>query len=63
MDINKELSLKDIVKKCVIDIERQLIMNVLKRTGGNKSKAARQLKIDYTTMHLKVKEYCIKIDD
>ena len=63
MDINKEISLKDIVKKCVIDIERQLITDVLKRTGGNKSRAARKLNIDYTTMHLKVKEYCIKIDD
>ena len=34
---------------------------MLKRTGGNKSQAARILKIDYKTMHYKVKNYGIKI--
>jgi DNA-binding NtrC family response regulator len=51
-----ELSLKDIVK----NIERNVITDVLKRTDGNKSKAARMLKIDYKTMHYKIKEYGIK---
>jgi DNA-binding NtrC family response regulator len=56
-----ELSLKDIVKKGVSNIEKHVIMEILKRTGGNKSKAARILKIDYKTMHYKVKEYDIQI--
>ena len=55
-----ELSLKDIVKKNVSKIESDVITDVLKRTGGNKSKAARMLKIDYKTMHYKIKEYGIK---
>jgi len=36
-------------------VEREIIGQVLKHTGGNKAKAARILKIDYKTMHTKVK--------
>lgn len=59
-DIDKEIPLKDIVKKVIINTEKQVISTVLKRTGGNKSKAARILKIDYKTMHYKAKQYGIK---
>ncbi|MDP6354024.1 MAG: helix-turn-helix domain-containing protein [Planctomycetota bacterium] len=31
--------------------------DILSRAGGNKSKAARILQIDYKTMHYKLKEY------
>ncbi len=63
LDINngKDLSLRDMVAKCVEHTEKKLITAVLKRTGGNKSKAAKILKIDYKTMHYKVKNYGIKI--
>ncbi|MCR4318745.1 MAG: sigma-54 dependent transcriptional regulator [Candidatus Brocadiaceae bacterium] len=63
LDINngKDFSLRDMVAKCVEHAERKLITAVLKRTGGNKSQAARILKIDYKTMHNKVKNYGIKI--
>ncbi len=61
IDNYDELSLKDIVKNNKRKTEIDAIMNVLKRTGGNKSKAARMLKIDYKTMHYKIKEYGIKI--
>ena len=54
-------SLRDVVAKCVENAEKKLISEVLKRTGGNKSQAARILKIDYKTMHYKVKNYGIKI--
>jgi DNA-binding protein Fis len=30
---------------------------VLRSTGGNKAKAAKILKTDYKTLHLKVKKY------
>jgi len=60
IDNYDEFSLKDIVKKNISKIERDVITDVLKRTGGNKSKAARMLKIDYKTMHYKIKEYGIK---
>jgi two-component system nitrogen regulation response regulator GlnG len=55
------LSLRDMVAKCVEHAEKKLITEALKRTGGNKSQAARMLKIDYKTMHYKVKNYGIKI--
>ncbi len=63
LDINngKDLSLRDMVAKCIEHAEKKLITSVLKRTGGNKSQAARILKIDYKTMHYKVKNYGIKI--
>ncbi len=61
IDNYDDLSLKDIVKKNISNIEKDIITDVLKRTGGNKSKAARMLKIDYKTMHYKIKEYSIKV--
>ena len=61
IDNYDELSLKEIVKNNVRKIETDVITDVLNRTGGNKSKAARMLKIDYKTMHYKIKEYGIKV--
>ncbi|WP_352246758.1 helix-turn-helix domain-containing protein [Candidatus Jettenia sp. AMX1] len=63
LDINsgKELSLHDTVAKCIEDAEKRLIEEVLKRTKGNKSQAAKILKVDYKTMHYKVKKYGITI--
>ncbi|MFQ5965124.1 MAG: sigma-54-dependent transcriptional regulator [Candidatus Scalinduaceae bacterium] len=55
-----EFSLKDIVKKGVSNIEKYVITDTLQHTGGNKSKAARILKIDYKTLYYKIKEYDIK---
>jgi two-component system nitrogen regulation response regulator GlnG len=55
-----ELSLKNIAKKSLSKIEKNIIMDVLKKTGGNKSKAARILKIDNSTMYYKIKEYSIE---
>jgi transcriptional regulator with PAS, ATPase and Fis domain len=54
--------LKEIVRLHTIDLERRVIAQALRKTGGNKAKAARLLHIDYKTMHTKVKEYGIKID-
>jgi two-component system nitrogen regulation response regulator GlnG len=50
-------SLKNITKKAMEEVERRLITQVLQRTGGNKSKAAKILRIDYATLHYKVKRY------
>lgn len=57
MDNDKDFSLHAHIKS----IEKTLIENALLRTQGNKSKAAKLLKIDYTTLHYKIKEYGIKI--
>ena len=49
------------LRKIVSNVEEQVIVDVLKHTGGNKSKAARILKIDYKTILYKIKEYSIDV--
>jgi DNA-binding NtrC family response regulator len=56
------MSLKEIVRCGTQSIEREVITQVLKLTGGNKAKAARILQIDYKTMHTKVRDYRIRTD-
>jgi len=55
----KGLSLKEIVHQSTTAVEREVLVHVLKVTGGNKAKAARLLKIDYKTIHEKVKKFGI----
>jgi two-component system nitrogen regulation response regulator GlnG len=52
----KGLSLREIVQQSTTAVEREVFVHVLKVTGGNKAKAARLLKIDYKTIHEKVKK-------
>lgn len=55
-DMLEDLSLKDIVHRSTIAVEREVLTRILRQTGGNKAKAARLLQIDYKTMHTKVKQ-------
>jgi DNA-binding NtrC family response regulator len=55
----KSLSLKEILQHGISAIEREVLTEVLKNTGGNKAKAARLLKVDYKTIHEKVKKFGI----
>lgn len=57
-----ELPLKEIVRRNTMKLEREVLTQALRRTGGNKAKAARLLQIDYKTMHTKVKEYGINLN-
>ena len=50
------LSLKEIVGRHTVTVEREVLIQVLKHTGGNKAKAARILQIDYKTIHTKLKQ-------
>ena len=59
----KSLSLKEILQRGITAIEREVLTEVLKNTGGNKAKAARLLKIDYKTMHGKVKKLGIQTEE
>ena len=52
-------SLKQIGDAAAADAERQAISRVLQATRGNKSEAARHLRTDYKTLHLKMKQYGI----
>jgi len=56
------LPLREIVRHTTIHVERQAIADALRRTGGNKAKAARLLQVDYKTLHTKVKGYGIEIE-
>lgn len=53
-------SLKEIVHRNVVLVESRVILKVLQQTSGNMAKAARILKIDYKTMHTKVKQYGLR---
>jgi len=50
-------SLKEIAEAATSDAEQQAIRRALQATRGNKSEAARQLRIDYKTLYLKMKQY------
>ena len=52
-------SLKEIVDRAVAEAELQAIRLALQATHGNKSEAARLLRVDYKTLHLKIKRYGI----
>jgi len=54
-----DLSLKERVRRATADVERDALVAALRRTGGNKAKAARLLNIDYKTILNKLKEYNI----
>ncbi|PYM06036.1 MAG: hypothetical protein DMD82_09580 [Candidatus Rokuibacteriota bacterium] len=53
------LSLKEIADIAAQHVERQAIREALRATGGNKSETARRLKVDYKTLHTKMKHYGI----
>jgi DNA-binding NtrC family response regulator len=52
-------SLSEIVQHSVFAVEKEVLTEVLKLTGGNKAKGARLLQIDYKTMHTKAKKFGI----
>jgi len=58
----RDLSLRETVRSNTVHVERMAIVHALRRTGGNKAKAARLLQVDYKTLHSKVKEYGIQIE-
>jgi two-component system nitrogen regulation response regulator GlnG len=57
-----DLPLWEILRRNTAHLERKLIAQTLRRTGGNKSKAARLLQVDYKTLYSKVKGYGIQIE-
>lgn len=57
----EDLSLKQIMRRSNLAVEREVLTKVLQYTGGNKARAARLLKIDYKTIHAKIKQLGIPI--
>ena len=58
-----QLSLKDLAERAAGEAERQAIRLALHCTHGNKSEAARILRVDYKTLHIKMKRYAIDAGD
>ena len=58
-----ERSLKSIAAAAAAEAERQAIRKALKTAQGNKSVVARLLRVDYKTLHLKMKRYGIAAQD
>jgi DNA-binding NtrC family response regulator len=56
-------SLKEIGNRAVAEAERQAIRLALDATRGNKSEAARLLRVDYKTLHIKIKRYGIEASE
>ncbi|MBI4611137.1 MAG: sigma-54-dependent Fis family transcriptional regulator [Candidatus Rokubacteria bacterium] len=54
------LSLREASEKAAAEAERQAIRHALQATQGNKSEAARLLRTDYKTLHVKMKRYGIR---
>jgi len=55
----RRFSLKELVGRVAAEAEQQAIRLALHATRGNKSEAARLLRVDYKTLHLKMKRYVI----
>lgn len=55
-------SFKEIVHREVQAVERKVVLQALRHTGGNKAQAARMLKIDYKTLYNKVKQLGISVE-
>ena len=56
-------TLKECADRAAAEAERQAIRLALRATRGNKSEAARLLRVDYKTLHLKMKRYAIDAAD
>jgi two-component system nitrogen regulation response regulator GlnG len=56
-------SLKAVADHAARTAERQTIRDTLRRTNGNKSEAARALRTDYKTLHVKMKALGIRAAD
>jgi len=52
-------SLKELAQAATVDAEGRAIRTALQAARGNKSEAARLLRVDYKTLHLKMKQYGI----
>jgi len=59
----RRLSLREIAGRVAAEAERQAIFLALRATRGNKSEASRLLRVDYKTLHLKMKRYGIEADE
>jgi DNA-binding NtrC family response regulator len=58
--IDWEAPLQDVVESTVRSVEKTRILNAMRQSQGNKTKAAELLKVSYKTLLTKIKEYGIE---
>jgi DNA-binding NtrC family response regulator len=58
-----DVTLRQIGDRAARDAERQAITETLRNTSGNKSRAARLLRTDYKTLHIKMRDLGIRAHD
>jgi DNA-binding NtrC family response regulator len=61
IEAHGERSLKEIAEQAAHEAERIAIQEALRTAGGNKTHAARALKTDFKTLHLKMKQLGIDV--
>ena len=54
------LDLKEMSRRAVCQVERNMIVKTLRKTNWNKSQAARELRVSYKTLLTKIEQYEIK---
>lgn len=59
-DSKEGVSIREMKKRATKEIEEKMIKEALAKAGGNKTKAARILKIDRMSLYAKIKEFQIK---
>ena len=60
LDSKEGVSIREMKKRATKEIEEKMIKEALTKAGGNKTKAAKILKIDRMTLYSKIKEFQIK---
>jgi two-component system, NtrC family, response regulator HydG len=58
-DTKQGFALHDLVSEVTTQLEKALIQHVLQETNGNKTQAAKLLKIGYKTLYRKMREHAI----
>jgi two-component system response regulator AtoC len=59
--LTKFPSLKEIRKKSLMRVEKMVIEEALRRTGGNRKQAARLLQISYKALLYKIKDFAVEM--
>jgi len=56
VDLTQPISIKEVTKRATQDLERQIIMKVLRANGWNRQKTAKFLKMSYRSLLYKIRE-------
>ena len=58
-----DLDLKEVTRRAISKVERDMILRTLRKTNWNKSQAARELRVSYKTLLTKIEQYGIEPSD